>query len=283
MSQKLCVSCQDLDLSIDKFIIHDGTFRRPKEASGSYGRRSDFPLKSGSKLFQLGTFQDIEAKKEDCPFCSLVAKSVGKPTEYMGQVLTSDDVVVSLKERKSICFFNWEIDGRDTGLTGRKARTRRIHLHWNNERVPDSYLVFVAPKRLFEFNSDSQGSWEREAFFLGRELRTDGNNQVLMKSWLDQCHQQHGPGCVGDHDDEFIQMATHSYFGVIDCLDMCLKSLPLLPGKSAKKKESRPTTPVDRYAGTSPSASSHGDDDEGESHITSSYCLLIEHRFRANL
>lgn len=33
-------------------------------------------------------------------------------------------------------------------------------------------------------------------------------------------------------------MATQSYFGVIDTLDMCLKSLPLKPGKSPKRKDS---------------------------------------------
>ena len=97
--------------------------------------------------------------------------------------MTAENILASLRERGSICFVNWEVDGRDNDRTsGRKPRTRRLHLHWNNERVPDSYLVFVAPQRLFDFNSDSQGSWDREAFFLGQELRTDGSNQVLKKS-----------------------------------------------------------------------------------------------------
>lgn len=142
-----------------------------------------------------------------------------------------------LDTSRSICSINWEIDGRDNDpVSGQKARTRRLHLHWNNKKVPDSYLVFVAPQRLFEFNSDSQGSWEKEAFFLGRELNANGNNQVLMKSWLDQCSVHHGPACSGDQNEEFLEMATQSYFGVIDCLDMCLKSLPLRPGKSLPKK-----------------------------------------------
>ena len=171
-------------------------------------------------------------------------------------------MVASLIERGSICFVNWEIDGRDNDPnSGRKARTRRIRLHWNNKLVSDSYLVFVAPQRLFDINSDSQGSWEREAFFLGRELRTDGNNQVLMKSWLDQCSEHHGPSCSGDHNNEFLEMATQSYFGVIDTLDMCLKSLPFRPGKSPKKKKSSDDVDVvrirrdyrERSRGTSPS------------------------------
>jgi hypothetical protein len=113
--------------------------------------------------------------------------------------------------------------------------------------------VFVAPQRLFDFNSDFQGSWEREAFFLGRELRTDGNNHVLMKSWLDQCFDHHGPACSGDHNDEFLEMATQSYFGVIDTLDMCLKSLPLKPGKSPRKRlyvDITEAEHVDRYGAT---------------------------------
>ena len=127
----------------------------------------------------------------------------------------------------ALCYVNWEIDGRDNDDTaGRKSRTRRLHLHWDKKTLKDSYLVFVASQRLFDFNSDSQGSWGKEAFFLGRELRTDGNNQVLMKSWLDQCHQHHGDACTGDQSHEFLEMATQSYFGVIDVLDMCLKSLP---------------------------------------------------------
>ena len=173
-----------------------------------------------------------------CPLCALVLQSLEKPIHVANPTaLPTSEVLASLKERKSVCFVNWEIDGRDNDpSSGRKARTRRLHLHWNNKHVKDSYLVFVAPKRLFEINSDSRGSWEREAFFLGRELEIAGNNQVLMKSWLDQCVEQHGPACSGDHNDEFFDMVEQSYFGVIDCLDMCLKSLPLRPGKMTKKR-----------------------------------------------
>lgn len=240
---------------MDKFVIYDGVFRPPKKASGP-SHRSDFSLKSGSGLFQLGTLNDIEERSalDGCPLCKLVVKSLDKHT---------DAVLASLRLRGSICFVNWEIDGRDNDpFSGRKARTRRLHLRWNYKNVADSYLVFVVPKRLFEFNSDSRGSWEREAFFLGRELETGGNNQVLMKSWLDQCSEHHGPACSGDQSDEFHEMVRQSYFGVIDCLDMCIKSLPVWPGKTPKKRSSnqRGTSPEivlvrrDRY-GSSPSES----------------------------
>lgn len=95
-----------------------------------------------------------------------------------------------------------------------------------------------------------------------------------MKSWLDQCSEHHGPACCGDQSDEFHAMVQQSYFGVIDCLDMCIKSLPLRPGKSPKKKPSnqRGTSPDivvirrrehrDRY-GSSPSESSVGSEEDG--------------------
>lgn len=257
--------CEELDLSVDKFVIYDGTFKRPKEASGNpfpsaARHRPDFSLKSGSGQFPLGTFKDIEDRcEEGCPFCSLVLKSLLEDPEDPGREATAEKVSEvnvleairtskrlkaffdSLRKSDSICFVNWEIDGRDHDPTsGRKARTRRLHLHWNKKDVPDSYLVFVAPERLHEFNSDSQGSYEREHFYLGRKLKKDGNNQVLMKSWLDQCHQHHGSACAGEQNDEFVEMATQSYFGVIDVLDMCLKSLPLRPGKSPRSRRSSP-------------------------------------------
>jgi len=97
-----------------------------------------------------------------------------------------------------------------------------------------------------------------------------------MKSWLDQCSDHHGPACIGYNDDEFLEMATQSYFGVIDTLDMCLKSLPLKPGKSPKKKDSNLRTTRgdveivrinrDRY-GSSPSEVSIEEMGQGTSRI----------------
>ncbi|KAF8856288.1 HET-domain-containing protein [Acephala macrosclerotiorum] len=236
---KLCPRCQELDLSIDKFVIYDGTFRIPKKTlaqskPGDYPKRPDFSLKSGSRFIELGPYKLLKKRMEmGCQLCFLLIKSV--------------ENIDATGIQEAICSMNWEIDGRENDPnTGRKARTRRLHLHWDNKKLPDSYLVFVAPQRLFDINSDSQGSWEREAFFLGRELRSDGNNQVLMKSWLDQCCQSHGPACAAGQDKEFLEMAEHSFFGVIDCLDMCLKSLPLRPGKVPKKTTSTSPTPVVR-------------------------------------
>lgn len=242
---KLCEKCQELELSVDKFVIYDGMFKAPKKASGSAPPRADFSLKSGSGRFVLGKLDDVyERMTLGCPLCKLIFKSA--ESSYL--VASNADVPFehSFNVKQAICYINWEIDGRDSDpISGRRARTRRLHIHWGHHSLPDSYLVFVAPQRLFEFNSDSQGSWEKEAFFLGRELKANGNNQVLMKSWLDQCSRHHGSGCSGDKSDEFLEMATQSYFGVIDCLDMCLKSLPLRSGKSPWKKPTSPSPDIE--------------------------------------
>lgn len=223
---------------MDKFVIYDGIFRPSKKPSthpfpGDDRHSSDFSLKSGGATYQVGTLNDIQARSETCSFCFLVLKSVEKPAVSMVSNSEIPNHVSSVRfnldvpNPEAICYVNWEIDGRGNDRSvGIKARTRRLHLRWDDKALKDSYLVFVAPQRLFDFNSDSQGSWEREAFFLGRELRTDSSNQVLMKSWLDQCYQHHGVLCAGVQSPEFVEMATQSYFGVIDVLDMCLKSLP---------------------------------------------------------
>jgi hypothetical protein len=240
-------------------VIYDEGSRPPKKSSGP-GHRSDFSLKSGRGLFLLGTFLEIlERGRGGCPLCTLVLQSLEKPTEFANTTaLSTSEVIASLKERESICFVNWEIDGRDNDpFSGRKARTRRLHLHWNNKQVQHSYLVFVAPKRLFEINSDSRGSWEREAFFLGRKLEFAGNNQVLMKSWLDQCSEQHSSSCSGDHDDEFLDMVQQSYFGVIDCLDMCLKSLPLRPSIKVTKVADHKSSSSEESSSPDKSGRSH--------------------------
>ncbi|RDW75474.1 hypothetical protein BP6252_06616 [Coleophoma cylindrospora] len=217
--KELCPTCRGLDLSVDKFVINGRTSGPFKNAASFPGRRdqSGFSLKSGSRTYELGTFSAIQERSGTCSLCYLVLKSVEKP----------DTTPATNADPDAICYVNWEVDGRDNDrASGNRARTRRLHLHWEDKALNDSYLVFVAPQRLFDFNSDSQGSWEKQAFFLGRELRTDGNKQVLMKSWLDQCAQHHGEGCSGGQNQAFTDMAAQSYFGVIDVLDMCLKPLP---------------------------------------------------------
>lgn len=89
---------------------------------------------------------------------------------------------------------------------------------------------------------------EADGRMVTNRLKTNGNNQVLIKSWLDQCCDSHGPACVTKCSKEFSEMANQSYFGVIDVLDMCLKSLPRREGRSSRRDSSprRSLSPYDK-------------------------------------
>ena len=132
---------------------------------------------------------------------------------------------------KAQCYFNWELDGRASSSDqDGNGRTRRIHLVWDDERLKDAYLVFVAPERYLRPNSDARRVWGNEALFLGRTIGTEMGNQALIKSWLDLCRRTHRGPCR-DHaamesSVEFADVISQSYFGVIDVLDWQLTSLP---------------------------------------------------------
>ena len=131
------------------------------------------------------------------------------------------------------CYINWELDGRTSSRDNDdrvNGRTRRIHLVWDDERLKDSYLVFVAPERYLRPNSEARPVWGNEALFLERTIDTEMGNQALIKSWLDLCRNTHEGPCRDDttmeSSLEFSDVVSQSYFGVIDVLDMQLTSLP---------------------------------------------------------
>lgn len=181
---------------------------------------SDISLKSRSTRKSLGKLADIRGRSENCPFCSLVIQStlpVDKSRMY----------------DSARCYLNWELDGRafSRDHDGRaNGRTRRIHLVWDDERLKDLYLVFVAPERYLRPNSDARTVWGNEALFLGRTIDTEKGNQALIKSWLELCRNTHRGPCRDDttmeSSVEFGDIISQSYFGVIDVLDMQLTSLP---------------------------------------------------------
>ncbi|KAL9112354.1 MAG: hypothetical protein Q9187_007790 [Circinaria calcarea] len=212
-STELCNICSRLDLNLDKFILKDERLRDSARIARP-ASLAHYSPKSRNLQYSLGTLAEIVAKSDSCPLCSLVAIS-SNPT-------THEELL------KSTCFANWEVDGRTVTEDGPlRARTRRIHLRWDNPSLKDSYLVLVAPKRYLRFNSDAAGVWEKDALFLGREFEPGGSNHVLMKSWLDSCTFDHGPKCSTRRDREFEDMVEQSYFGVVDVLDMRLTSLPM--------------------------------------------------------
>lgn len=136
----------------------------------------------------------------------------------------------STRHQKAVCYLNWEVDGREaaSGDGGIKGRTRRIHLFWSNKTFEDSYLVFVAPEKHLRPNSDAQYIWKDEALFLGRNIQMEGGNQALIKSWMDLCFSSHRGPCseMIESRDDFENMISQSYFGVVDVLDLRLTSLP---------------------------------------------------------
>ena len=181
---------------------------------------SDISLKSRSTRTLLGSLADVQSRSEKCPFCFLVIQS----TLPVDNIRTYDSAK---------CYINWELDGRafshDHDGTA-DGRTRRIHIVWDDKRLKDSYLVFVAPERYLRPNSDARPVWGNEALFLGRTIDTEMGNQALIKSWLDLCRKTHQGPCRDDttmeSSLEFGDVISQSYFGVIDVLDMQLTSLP---------------------------------------------------------
>jgi Heterokaryon incompatibility protein (HET) len=221
--QSLCESCQNLNLSPERFIIDDSLLRRAKKVRDPYlswpNLRSDpeFTIKSRSSRTLLGTFREIRYKAAACSFCSVVVQSVK-------DFSTPDEAQ---------CYMNWEVDGREGSHGLAKGRTRRIHLKWQSKTLQDdalmdSYLVFMAPERYSRFNSDAEHVWGDEALFLGRGIDRNRGNQALVKSWLDLCHDSHHGPCraTGEWVDEFDSMIEESYFGVIDVVDLQLTTLP---------------------------------------------------------
>ncbi len=181
---------------------------------------SDISLKSRPTKKSLGALADIRGRSEICPLCSLVIQSI----------LPVDS---SRTYDSAQCYVNWELDGR--AVSGnqddqRNGRTRRIHLVWDDERLKDLYLVFVAPEIYNRPNSDARRVWGDEALFLGRTIIGEMGNQALIKSWLELCCETHQGPCRDDttmeSSVEFGDILNQSYFGVIDVLDMQLTSLP---------------------------------------------------------
>ncbi|KAF3046057.1 hypothetical protein E8E12_010737 [Didymella heteroderae] len=111
-----------------------------------------------------------------------------------------------------------------------RGLTRRIRMRWNSPLLEDAYLVLVAQERHLTTNSDAHRVWSSASLFLGREIHSNGNIQARIKSWLDLCRQKHCVSCTaprGKTKRKFDDLLEHSYFGVIDVLNMQLTELPV--------------------------------------------------------
>lgn len=91
--------------------------------------------------------------------------------------------------------------------------------------------MLVAPQDPLRPISDASAEYQKEYHFLGRGFGDQQEKQALMKSWIDICvNNRNGDHelCRNNHgtDEAFKSLTKQTYFGVIDVVDMQLKSLP---------------------------------------------------------
>ncbi|KAJ0163013.1 hypothetical protein CTA2_3644, partial [Colletotrichum tanaceti] len=235
-NKNLCEVCRSLDLGVHSFRVRSGS------SGGSGGPSSSRPLHSSTTARRLGTLQEIEARSITCALCALIVSSADetgtqKPTDQP----PGEDAQARL--RGAICRISWEIDGREaapaaassTKTPGQSPKnlvrgiTRRMHVRWDHPRLSDAYLVYVAPETFSRTASDADRVWAKDSLFLGRATTENIENQALVQSWLDLCRKTHRGPCFQMHDgrvERFIEMISHSYFGVVDVQNMQLTQLP---------------------------------------------------------
>ncbi|KAK6208570.1 hypothetical protein QIS74_12088 [Colletotrichum tabaci] len=241
-NKDLCEVCRSLDLGVHSFKVQSGS----SGGSGG-GPSSSRPLHSSTTARRLGTLHEIKARSTACALCALVVKSV----DETGTQKPADQPLGEKAETRlqgASCLISWEIDGREAAASTRnpghspknlvRGITRRMHIRWDHPRLSDAYLVYVAPETFSRTASDADRVWSKGSLFLGRAITENIENQALIQSWLDLCRKTHRGPCCHIQDgrvERFIEMISHSYFGVIDVQNMQLTQLPCqsLPGPRA--------------------------------------------------
>ncbi|KAF4426390.1 hypothetical protein CFRS1_v009752 [Colletotrichum fructicola] len=187
---------------------------------------------------------------EDCAVldldihCFKVQPGSTKPADSVEEAGTQNptgDVLDAAAEHaleNAKCSISWEIDGREASRSKSRGHnpantvrgiTRRMHIRWDHPRLSDAYLVYVAPERFARTASDADRVWAKDSLFLGRKITEDIENQALIRSWLDLCQKSHRGPCRQNKEEgvgRFVEMVSHSYFGVIDVQNMQLTQLP---------------------------------------------------------
>ncbi|KAK1978238.1 heterokaryon incompatibility protein [Colletotrichum cereale] len=244
-NKDLCPVCQSLELGVQSFKVQSGSSR----ASG--GPSSGRPLHSSTTARRLGSLQGMEARSATCALCALIVRSVHEEGTRKPTDRPPDEGAETQLQRAS-CFVSWEIDGREAASTRRPGRspknlvrgiTRRMHIRWNHPRLSDAYLVYVAPDTFARTASDADRVWVKDSLFLGRAITENIENQALIQSWLDLCRKTHKGPCCQIQDgraERFIEMISHSYFGVIDVQNMQLTQLPCQSLPSSPRGHRRP-------------------------------------------
>ncbi|EQB49161.1 hypothetical protein CGLO_11554 [Colletotrichum gloeosporioides Cg-14] len=232
-NEGLCEDCAVLDLGVHCFKVQPGSTK----PAGKPIQDQPAPIRSYTTPHHLGSLSDIRNRSSECEMCALIIDSV----EEAGTQNPTGDVLDAPAEHaleNAKCSISWEIDGRETSRSKSRGHnpantvrgiTRRMHIRWDHPRLSDAYLVYVAPERFARTASDADRVWAKDSLFLGRKITEDIENQALIRSWLDLCQKSHRGPCRQNKEEgvgRFVEMVSHSYFGVIDVQNMQLTQLP---------------------------------------------------------
>ncbi|KAJ0364276.1 hypothetical protein COL26b_012558 [Colletotrichum chrysophilum] len=232
-NEGLCEDCAVLDLGVHCFKVQPGSTK----PAGKPVQDQPAAIRSYTTPHHLGSLSDIRNRSSECEMCALIIDSV----EEAGTQNPTGDVLDAAAEHaleNAKCSISWEIDGREASRSKSRGHnpantvrgiTRRVHIRWDHPRLSDAYLVYVAPERFARTASDADRVWAKDSLFLGRKITEDIENQALIRSWLDLCQKSHRGPCRQNKDEgveRFVEMVSHSYFGVIDVQNMQLTQLP---------------------------------------------------------
>ena len=134
----------------------------------------------------------------------------------------------------TVLLLTWELDGRkrDNRDGHMVNRTRRLRLSWTDiDDMPQHvYLIMVVPPEKGGYqSSEAYAMSTPDSHFLGRRNLKFKERHALMKSWIDICVSKHATPCSRIRGTELglLKLVGDTYFGVIDVVDMQLKSLPV--------------------------------------------------------
>lgn len=213
------------DLSVDK-----STVRRPVQTAARR-RLADSTLSSSTATSQHGKLEHIDRRAQN---------------GYTLRALNARCVARSAPDLKNAtCVISWEVDGRKPLKSeGKRATkqdenivqglTRRLRLRWCDSRMEDAHVILVAREKYLTTNSDAHCVWDSSSLFFRQGIERAGKTQARAKSWLDLYRQKHCISCTGPNleaEGKFRDLLQHSYFRVIDVLNLQLTDLSIDPLK----------------------------------------------------
>ncbi|KAK2039714.1 HET-domain-containing protein [Colletotrichum somersetense] len=226
---------KSLELRVQSFKVQQSDSSR---APG--GPSSGRPLRSSTTARRLGSLQAMEARSATCALCSLIVRSAREAGTQKPPTDQPPDESAEAQPQRAT-------PGGRSPKNLVRGLTRRMHIRWNHPRLSDAYLVYIAPDTFSRTASDADRVWVKDSLFLGRAITDNIENQALIQSWLDLCRKTHKGPCRRADDgraERFIEMISHSYFGVIDVQNMQLTQLPCQSLPSPRGHNRRPPPPL---------------------------------------